>query len=775
MASKAPKQNIDESKLTVTKPKTTAVGIPAVANALKISLEQMGPLRSIQTLLAVNQVDGFDCMGCAWPEHEKRNAAEFCENGAKAVAEEGTRRRVTPEFFAKHSIADLKTRDDYWLGQQGRLTHPMLLEEGATHYKPIAWDDAYELIAQEIRDMEHPDQSVFYTSGRTSNEAAFAYQLLVRGIGTNNLPDCSNMCHESSGSALVETIGIGKGSVSLTDLETASLIFVAGQNPGTNHPRMLSALEKAKKNGAVIISVNPLPEAGLLRFENPQNISGMVVGTQLTDDFLQIRAGGDQALFQGLGKYLLEAEAQGRKTPGLSTVLDHEFIRDHTVGIDDYLRYLEKAEWDDIVEATGLTLEQIKSTGERLLASSATIVCWAMGLTQHKHSVPTLRDVVNVLLLQGNIGKPGAGVCPVRGHSNVQGDRTMGIFEKMPECFHDRLDHEFEFRSPRAHGFDTVAAIRAMRDGKVRVFIGMGGNFVRAAPDSEVTEQALANTRLTVQISTKLNHSHVSTGRRALILPTLGRTEKDTQRTGDQRVTVEDSMSAVHASRGRLKPASEHLHSEVAIVCNIAHKIFTGSDNLPLPNTPKADWLAMRDDYSIIRKHIEAVLSGFENFEERIQNPGGFVLPHPPRDARKFDTASGKAHFTGNELEFIRVPAGRLVLQTLRSHDQYNTTIYGKDDRYRGIHGGRRVVLINADDITELGFTDGDMVHLISEFQGTERRAENFRIVSYSTPKGCAAAYYPETNVLVPLDSVADTSGTPTSKSVIVRLERAES
>lgn len=773
MASKAPRENIDESKLTLSKPKTTAVGLPAVANALKISLEQMGPLRSLQTLLAVNQVDGFDCMGCAWPEHEKRNAAEFCENGAKAVAEEGTRRRVTPEFFAKHSIADLKTRDDYWLGQQGRLTHPMLLEEGATHYKPIEWDDAYELIAQEIRDMEHPDQSVFYTSGRTSNEAAFAYQLLVRGIGTNNLPDCSNMCHESSGSALVETIGIGKGSVSLTDLETASLIFVAGQNPGTNHPRMLSALEKAKKNGAVIISVNPLPEAGLLRFENPQNISGMVVGTQLTDDFLQIRAGGDQALFQGLGKYLLEAEAQGRKTPGLPTVLDHEFIKDHTVGIDEYLRYLEKAEWDDIVEATGLTLEQIKSTGERLLASSATIVCWAMGLTQHKHSVPTLRDVVNVLLLQGNIGKPGAGVCPVRGHSNVQGDRTMGIFEKMPESFHDRLDHEFQFLSPRAHGFDTVAAIRAMRDGKVRVFIGMGGNFVRAAPDSEVTEQALANTRLTVQISTKLNHSHVSTGRRALILPTLGRTEKDTQRTGDQRVTVEDSMSAVHASRGRLKPASEHLHSEVAIVCNIAHKIFTGSDNLPLPNTPKADWPAMKDDYSIIRKHIEAVLSGFENFEERIQNPGGFVLPHPPRDARKFDTASGKAHFTGNELEFIRVPAGRLVLQTLRSHDQYNTTIYGKDDRYRGIHGGRRVVMVNADDITELGFADGEMVHLISEFQGTERRAENFRIVSYSTPKGCAAAYYPETNVLVPLDSVADTSGTPTSKSVIVRLERA--
>jgi molybdopterin-dependent oxidoreductase alpha subunit len=400
MATKAPDGNIDESKLTVTKPKTKAVGIPAVANALKISLEQMGPVRSVQTLLAVNQLDGFDCMGCAWPEHEKRNAAEFCENGAKAVAEEATRRRVTPEFFAKYSVEELKTRDDYWLGQQGRLTHPMVLEEGATHYTPIDWDDAYELMARELRELENPDQAVFYTSGRTSNEAAFVYQLLVRGIGTNNLPDCSNMCHESSGSALVETIGIGKGSVSLTDLETASLIFVAGQNPGTNHPRMLSALEKAKKNGAVIVSVNPLPEAGLLHFENPQHVAGMIQGTQLTDDFLQIRAGGDQALFQGLGKYLLEAEAEGRKTPGLETVLDHAFINDHTVGIDDYLRFLEKVEWDDIVEATGLTLEQIHATGERLLASSATIVCWAMGLTQHKHSVPTLRDVVNVLLLQ---------------------------------------------------------------------------------------------------------------------------------------------------------------------------------------------------------------------------------------------------------------------------------------------------------------------------------------------------------------------------------------
>lgn len=775
MATKAPKENIDESMLTVTKPKTKAVGIPAVANALKISLEQMGTLRSVQTLLAVNQIDGFDCMGCAWPEHEKRHAAEFCENGAKAVAEEATRRRVTPAFFEAHSVADLKTRDDYWLGQQGRLTHPMYLDEGATHYQPIGWDEAYDLMAEELLSMDDPDQAVFYTSGRTSNEAAFVYQLMVRGLGTNNLPDCSNMCHESSGSALVETIGIGKGSVSLKDLETASLIFVAGQNPGTNHPRMLSALEKAKKNGAFIISVNPLPEAGLLRFENPQNVAGIMHGTQLTDDFLQIRAGGDQALFQGLGKYLLEAETAGRKTPGLETVFDHAFISHHTVGVDEYLRHLEQVDWEDIVEATGLTLEQIHSTGERLLSSNATIVCWAMGLTQHKHSVPTLRDVVNVLLLQGNIGKPGAGVCPVRGHSNVQGDRTMGIFEKMPEKFHDRLDHEFEFISPRRHGYDTVAAIRAMRDGKVRVFVGMGGNFVRAAPDSKVTEQALANTRLSVQISTKLNHSHLSTGRRALILPTLGRTERDTQRTGDQRVTVEDSMSAVHASRGRLKPASAHLHSEVAIVCNLAHRLFADGPSRRLPHYPRAAWLSMRDNYSLIRKHIEAVVDGFENFEERIEHPGGFVLPHPPRDDRKFDTPSGKAHFTSNELQYIKAPPGRLVLQTLRSHDQYNTTIYGKDDRYRGIHGGRRVVLINEADIADLGFSEGEMVDLVSEFRGSERRAENFRIVSYSTPKGCAAAYYPETNVLVPLDSVADTSGTPTSKSVLVRLDRAAS
>ncbi|HEV7167313.1 MAG TPA: FdhF/YdeP family oxidoreductase [Micrococcaceae bacterium] len=775
MASKAPVQDIDEAALKVGSPKTRAVGIPAVAHALDIAVKQMGAVRTAQTLLKVNQKDGFDCPGCAWPEEEKRHAAEFCENGAKAVAEEATRRRVPAAFFARHSVAELRERDDYWLGQQGRLTEPMLLDAGATHYVPVGWDQAFEIITEELRALDHPDQAVFYTSGRTSNEAAFLYQLLVRGLGTNNLPDCSNMCHESSGSALTETIGIGKGSVSLADLHQAELILVAGQNPGTNHPRMLSALEKAKKNGAAIVAINPLPEAGLLRFENPQTVRGSVGGgTALADDFLQIRLGGDQALFQGLGKVLLEEqERAGGALEG--RVFDTAFIEGSTAGLTGYLDQLRSVQWEEIVRASGLSEEQIRDTGARLLKSKATVVCWAMGLTQHKHSVATLKDVVNLLLLQGNIGKPGAGVCPVRGHSNVQGDRTMGIFERMPESFHDALDKEFAFASPRKHGFDTVAAIAAMRDGRARFFMGMGGNFVRATPDSAVTEAALANTRLTVQVSTKLNKSHLVTGRRALILPTLGRTERDRQAGGDQVVTVEDSMSAVHASRGRLAPAADTLLSEVAIVCRLAQRLFDGGAPVGWrANRPHVDWKALEGDYSLIRRHIAAVVPGFADYEGKIANPSGFVLPHGPRDGRKFTTPSGKAIFTANPLEYPEVPEGRLLLQTLRSHDQYNTTIYGKDDRYRGIYGGRRVVLVNRADLESLGIADGALVDLVSEWKdGVERRAEGFRTVAYSTPVGCAAAYFPETNVLVPLDSTADTSGTPTSKSVVIRLEPA--
>jgi len=766
MPTKPPGSGIDETRLRVTHPKDRAVGVPAVLNALKIANEQMGVVRSAQTLLRVNQKDGFDCPGCAWPEEERVHLVEFCENGAKAVAEEATLRRVGPAFFAHHSIEALLEQDEYWLGQQGRLTTPMLLEEGASHYRPISWDDAIREVADALRALDHPDQAVFYTSGRTSNEAAFLYQLLVRGIGTNNLPDCSNMCHESSGAALTETLGIGKGTVSIEDLHRAELIIVAGQNPGTNHPRMLGALEKAKANGARIVAVNPLPEAGLMRFDNPQTPRGVLLGgTKLADEFVQIRLGGDQALFQAIGKHLLEAEeAQGG-------VLDRAFVEEFTSGFEEYAAAVRAVPWSELEEATGVAEARMREIAELVRASKATIVCWAMGLTQHKHSVPTLRDVVNVLLLQGNVGKPGAGVCPVRGHSNVQGDRTMGIYEKPAENFLARLDAEFGFTAPREHGYDVVEAIRAMRDGRVRVFMAMGGNFVSATPDTEVVEAALRHTELTVQVSTKLNRSHLVTGRRAIILPTLGRTDRDRRGGREQRVTVEDSMGAVHGSRGRLAPPSEELLSEVAIVGRIAALAFEG-----VPGAPQADWAALEGDYARIRAHIEQVVPGFDDFESRVDKGKTLMLPNGPRDARAFRTATGRARFTGNELHFPRIPEGRLLLQTLRSHDQYNTTIYGKDDRYRGIHGGRRVVLINADDIAALGFAADEVVDLVSEWtteggRVEERRAEAFRLIPYDTPRGNAAAYYPETNVLVPLDSTAEVSNTPASKSVVIRLE----
>lgn len=834
MATKPPRADIDETRTRVTKPKKAAAGVPGVLHALQIANEQMGVTRSAQTLLRVNQKDGFDCPGCAWPEEDRRHIAEFCENGAKAVAEEATLRRVGPEFFAAHSIDELREHDDWWLGQQGRLTHPMILDEGATHYRPLSWDDALREIADEIAGLDDPGEAVFYTSGRTSNEAAFLYQLLVRGIGTNNLPDCSNMCHESSGSALTETIGIGKGTVSIEDIHEADLLIVAGQNPGTNHPRMLSALEKAKARGATIIAVNPLPEAGLMRFENPQTVRGVAFGgTKLADRFVQIRLGGDQALFQAIGKHLLEAEAASTGSATEGAVLDHDFIAEHTSGFDAYRQAMAVAAWRDLVEATGLPEKTLRRVGEAVRTSKATIVCWAMGLTQHKHAVATLREIVNALLLQGNIGRPGAGLCPVRGHSNVQGDRTVGIYEKPSVSFLDALDAEFGFAAPREHGFDTVEAIRAMRDGRVRFFMGMGGNFVAATPDTAVVEAAMGRVGLTVQVSTKLNRSHVVTGRRAIILPTLGRTDRDRRGGREQRVTVEDSMGAVHSSRGRLAPPSDELLSEVAIVARLSGLLFGEADAsspalgeaargaAPSPaeempraegessasgpplltspplgtgeelggseaggmrhplarNAPHADWAALETDYALIRGHIERVIPGFDDYEERIDKGGTLHLPNGPRDGRRFATADGRARFTVNPLEYPRIPRGRLLLQTVRSHDQYNTTIYGKDDRYRGIHGGRRVVLVNAKDITALGFAEGEVVDLVSEWAGVdgviqERRAEEFRLVAYSTPRRNAAAYYPETNVLVPLDSVADVSGTPTSKSIVVRLER---
>ncbi|WP_069743301.1 FdhF/YdeP family oxidoreductase [Streptomyces sp. EN23] len=736
-----------------------AAGLPAVAHSLRIARQQMGVRRTAQTLLKVNQKDGFDCPGCAWPEGDKRHTAEFCENGAKAVAEEATLRRVTPDFFAAHPVADLAERSGYWLGQQGRITHPVYLPEGADRYEAITWDRAFAIIAEELTALGSPDEALFYTSGRTSNEAAFLLQLFAREFGTNNLPDCSNMCHESSGSALTETIGVGKGSVSLEDLHQADLIIVAGQNPGTNHPRMLSALEKAKQSGAKIISVNPLPEAGLERFKNPQTPHGMIKGTPLNDLFLQIRIGGDQALFRLLNKLILATEG----------AVDTAFVSEHTHGYEEFTKAAEAADWDETLRATGLTRAEIEQALTLVLASKRTIVCWAMGLTQHKHSVPTIREVVNFLLLRGNIGRPGAGVCPVRGHSNVQGDRTMGIFERPAPAFLDALDKEFGITSPRHHGMDVVRSIQALRDGEAKVFFAMGGNFVAATPDTTVTEAAMRRARLTVHVSTKLNRSHAVTGTRALILPTLGRTDKDVQAGGKQFVTVEDSMGLVHASRGNLTPASPHLLSEPAIVARLARAVLGAGSRTP--------WETFERDYATIRDRISRVVPGFQDFNTRIAaHPGGFALPHAPRDERRFPTATGRANFTAAPVEYPELPDGRLLLQTLRSHDQYNTTIYGLDDRYRGIRGGRRIVMVNPEDAAALGLTDGAYTDLVSEWKdGVERRAEGFRIVHYPTARGCAAAYYPETNVLVPLDSTADTSNTPASKSVVIRFEEPRS
>ncbi|MFE1151151.1 FdhF/YdeP family oxidoreductase [Streptomyces albidoflavus] len=754
MAAKPPTGDPVQDAPEVGEVQHAAAGLPAVAHSLRMSARQMGVRRTALTLLRVNQKDGFDCPGCAWPEPDKRHAAEFCENGAKAVAEEATLRRVTPAFFAEHSVADLAERSGYWLGQQGRLTEPMHLAEGADHYTPVSWERAFELIAGELKALSSPDEALFYTSGRTSNEAAFLYQLFAREFGTNNLPDCSNMCHESSGSALTETIGVGKGSVLLEDLYQADLIIVAGQNPGTNHPRMLSALEKAKQGGAKIITVNPLPEAGLERFKNPQTVKGMARGTALTDLFLQIRLGGDQALFRLLNSLIL-------KTPG---AVDEEFVAAHTQGYKEFAATAAEADWEETLTATGLQRAEVEEALRMVLASKRTVVCWAMGLTQHKHSVPTIREVVNFLLLRGNIGRPGAGVCPVRGHSNVQGDRTMGIFERPAPAFLDALEREFGFTPPRHHGYDVVRAIRALRDGEAKVFLAMGGNFVAASPDTEVTEAAMRRARLTVHVSTKLNRSHAVTGAHALILPTLGRTERDVQAGGEQFVTVEDSMGMVHASRGRLEPAGPALLSETAIVCRLARAVLGEASATP--------WEEFEGEYALIRDRISRVVPGFEAFNARVADPAGFALPHAPRDERRFPTPSGKAHFTAAPVEHPHLPEGRLLLQTLRSHDQYNTTIYGLDDRYRGIRGGRRVVLVHPDDARELGFADGAYADLVGEWKdGVERRAPGFRVVHYPTARGCAAAYYPETNVLVPLDSTADTSNTPASKSVVIRLE----
>ncbi len=741
----------------------SAGGVPAIMSAAKRAIREMGVGRSVRALLKVNQQTGFDCPGCAWPEPDsERSHAEFCENGAKHIADEATKKRITPEFFAKWSVADLANQSDYWLGQQGRLTHPLVLRQGATHYEAITWNDAFRLLADELNSLNSPDEAIFYTSGRTSNEAAFLYQLFVRQFGTNNLPECSNMCHESSGWALTETIGAGKGTVTLEDFDLAQAIFVIGQNPGTNHPRMLTALERAKRNGCKLVHINPLPEVGMKNFKHPQDFVGWLGGgTELADLFLQVRINGDVALLKGIMKEVLAAEAA---QPG--TVLDQQFIRDHTVGFASFKEALAETEWSTIITQSGIPREQIQAAAEIFIKSERTIFCWAMGLTQHKNAVANIQEIVNLMLLRGQVGKPGAGLCPVRGHSNVQGDRTMGITERPADAFLQKLGTIFNFEPPYEHGFDTVASILAMHEGKARVFFALGGNFLSATPDTEFTAAALRRCRLTAHVSTKLNRAHLITGEQALILPCLGRTEVDQQANGPQFVTTENSMAVVQASRGFLEPASPDLLSEPAIVARLAQET--------LGQRSTVDWGALVADYDQTRTQIEKVIPGFENYNERVRHPGGFYLPSAPRQ-REFRTASGKAAFTVHTLPKHDLEPGQFLMMTIRSHDQFNTSVYGLDDRYRGISNGRRVVFLNPQDIAEVGLKAGDKVDLTSHFEGEERIARHFTVVSYSIPRGCAATYFPEANVLVPVRSVAEKSNTPASKSVVISIQRVVS
>lgn len=741
--------------------KHKAVGVPAILSSFKQMLEYMRVSDAVKASLALNQKKGFDCPGCAWPDpdNERSGVGEYCENGIKAIAEEAQKKKITSEFFKQHSIEELGIWTDFELGKSGRLTEPMLLRENATHYEAINWDEAFKLIANEINSLPHADEAVFYTSGRTSNEAAFLYQLFVRMTGTNNLPDCSNMCHESSGAGLSETIGVGKGTVTLDDLHNANLIIIMGQNPGTNHPRMLSALEKCKKNGGKIIAVNPLPEPGLMNFIDPKNISKILSGgTQLADLFLQVRINADVPLLKAIMLLLLEEE---QKNPG--KIFDHQFINEHTSGYENFIESLQLNSFDSCVNMSGVEENLIRGAAQLIKENKKIIVCWAMGLTQHKNAVDNVKEIVNLLLLKGSIGIPGAGVCPVRGHSNVQGDRTMGIWEKMPDAFMQKLKTIFEFEPPAKHGYDVVHSIKAMHENKVKLFFAMGGNFLSATPDTAFTAEALRKTNLTVHVSTKLNRSHLVHGKRALILPCLGRTDKDFQQNIEQFVSCENSMGVVQMSKGVLQPPSDNLLSEVGIVCQLAEATFG--------NRYKINWQALQNNYNLIRELIEKVIPGVENYNERVRKPSGFYLPNAAKE-QSFKTKTGKANFSALQLPTYQLNDGEFMMMTIRSHDQFNTTIYGMNDRYRGIHNERRVVMMNELDMQQAGFKKHEVVDITSICNGEQRFVKNFIIVPMPIARNCVATYFPEANALVHIDSVAHTSNTPASKSVIVKFHK---
>ncbi len=743
-----------EEQLKTKVPATNAAGIGGLKATTTHALKYIKPEHILKITQNINQKGGFDCPGCAWPDPDDDRSVigEYCENGIKAMAEEMQKEQIDANFFKTHSVDGLAALPDFEIGKSGRLTQPMYLPEGATHYQPISWEAAFKKVATHLNALTHPDEAAFYTSGRTTNEAAFLYQLFVRAFGTSNLPDCSNMCHEASGKALTETLGIGKGSVTLEDLYKAELVIVVGQNPATNHPRMLSALEKTKANGGKIISINPLPEAGLMRFTDPKSPIKLIKGgTALTDVFVPVTINGDVAFFKALLLKLLEKEERE------GGVFDTNFIKTHTSGLVEFLADLKTYDFETCLKASGVSKTIFNAVFELVLTKQKLIICWAMGLTQHQNAVDNIRELVNLLLLKGSIGKEGAGTCPVRGHSNVQGDRTVGIWEAAPQAFLDKIEKKYGFKPSKKHGYSVIESIKAMYENKVKVFFGLGGNFISAVPDTMYSAEALSNCNLTVHVSTKLNRSHLVTGKEALILPCLGRAEKDYQKTGVQTQSVENSMGVVSSTKGILEPCSTHLLSEVAVVCGVAHATLQGRTQI--------DWLGYQEDYSKVRDAIEEVVAGFTNYNTKLEQPSGFYLPNGAR-VRQFKTKTGKANFTINKLPDWTLHNDELVMMTIRSHDQFNTTIYGLDDRYRGIFNGRRVIFMNADDIKARQLKPEQIVNLKSEFNGVVREAKHFKIVPYPIPKNCCATYFPETNVLVPLDSFAHTAKTPASKSV---------
>jgi molybdopterin-dependent oxidoreductase alpha subunit len=742
-----------------------AAGLEAIFQTMRFGFREMGIARTLRTYLAVNKEDGFDCQSCAWPSPDtKRKVAEFCENGSKAIADELTRRKAEPSFFAEHPIAKLVEHSDHWLNGRGRLTHPMIKREGATHFEPITWADAFERIGGALRALASPDEAIFYTAGKTVNEAAFLFQLFARQFGTNNLPDCSNMCHESSGTALTDTIGIGKGTVKLEDFEHADTILIIGNNPGTNHPRMLTSLEAAKHHGATIVSINPMPETGLMRVvnPNPQDYSNPLKlpfallgpGTPLTDLYVPVRVNGDAALLQGVMKLLVERD---RAAPG--TVVDRAFIAEHTSGWDDFAANLERARWEEVVESSGVEREMIEKLADVVGRGKRMIVLWCLGLTQHPNGVENVKQVVNLLLLGGHIGRPGAGPCCVRGHSNVQGDRTMGIWERPKEPFLAALDAEMGIRSPRKPGADAVGTLHALHDGTAKVFFAISGNLFSAAPDTHFTAEAFGRCPLVVHVSTKLHRGHLLGGKESIILPCLGRAERAVHGGKLQISSAEDSMGIVNPTRGREEPISKDLLSDTEILVRLARATFG-------PEGP-VDWESLLD-HDRVRDHIARVIPGFEDFNDRLHR-GFFYLPNAARD-RVFRTTTGKAKLSACGIPKHDLKPGELIMTTVRSHDQFNTVVYGLDDRYRGVWGGRRVVFVNPDDLRELGLADGQWVDITSHFEGETRTAHRFRAVAYPIARKSAASYYPEANVLVAVRSVAAESNQPAHKCVRITL-----